>query len=252
MRFINKEIPLNTNNRLHNGEKSLLSFLHKLYDIVLRSVQLLALLNDFDLYNELFIILTNKLYIKYFYVTVIGMCTNNLEKYGRKLSFSEQIFLDQSQFFEKCLDNIPWFALLTFHHNFIIVFLILIYLRFVFIGFLRSTNLTLEYAWITLSTNDTYALGALVLAHSLLNVGTRYPLVVLVTTDVSATMRSHLSLVFQQVKEVDVLDSKDAEHLALLARPELGITFTKLHCWRLLQFEKCVFLDADTLVPKLL
>jgi len=26
------------------------------------------------------------------------------------------------------------------------------------------------------------------------------------------------------------------------------VTFTKLHCWRLVQFEKCVFLDADTLV----
>jgi len=26
------------------------------------------------------------------------------------------------------------------------------------------------------------------------------------------------------------------------------VTFTKLHCWRLVQFEKCVFLDSDTLV----
>jgi glycogenin glucosyltransferase len=44
------------------------------------------------------------------------------------------------------------------------------------------------------------------------------------------------------------LDSEDAANLALLTRPELGITFTKLHCWRLTQFTKCVFLDADTLV----
>lgn len=48
--------------------------------------------------------------------------------------------------------------------------------------------------------------------------------------------------------EVNVLDSKDEANLALLARPELGVTFTKLHCWRLTQYEKCVFLDADTLV----
>lgn len=112
-------------------------------------------------------------------------------------------------------------------------------------------KLTLEYAWITLSTNDTYALGALVLAHSLQRAATRYPLVVLVTADVSASMRSKLALVYKHVEEVDVLDSKDAAHLALLARPELGITFTKLHCWRLLQYEKCVFLDADTLVFEL-
>ena len=37
-------------------------------------------------------------------------------------------------------------------------------------------------------------------------------------------------------------------NLALLTRPELGITFTKLHAWNLTQYKKCVFLDADTLV----
>jgi len=31
-------------------------------------------------------------------------------------------------------------------------------------------------------------------------------------------------------------------------RPDLGLTFTKIRCWLLDQFEKCVFLDADTLV----
>ncbi|XP_076763091.1 glycogenin 1 isoform X3 [Xylocopa sonorina] len=61
-------------------------------------------------------------------------------------------------------------------------------------------------------------------------------------------MREKLSAVFSLVMEVNVLDSKDEANLALLARPELGVTFTKLHCWRLTQYEKCVFLDADTLV----
>ena len=47
---------------------------------------------------------------------------------------------------------------------------------------------------------------------------------------------------------VEELDSRDSNHLALLSRPELGITFSKLHAWRLTQFFKGVFLDADTLV----
>ena len=47
---------------------------------------------------------------------------------------------------------------------------------------------------------------------------------------------------------IEELDSKDWEHLQLLNRPELGVTFTKLHAWRLVRFQKCVFLDADTLV----
>ncbi|XP_056157382.1 glycogenin-2 isoform X2 [Lampris incognitus] len=44
------------------------------------------------------------------------------------------------------------------------------------------------------------------------------------------------------------MDSGDRAHLSLLGRPELGVTFTKLHCWTLTQYSKCVFLDADTLV----
>ncbi|XP_017837950.1 glycogenin-1 isoform X4 [Drosophila busckii] len=107
-----------------------------------------------------------------------------------------------------------------------------------------------KFAWVTLTTNDTYSLGALVLAHSLKRSGTAHQLAVLVTPTVSDAMRDRLKDVYNLVQEVNVLDSQDAANLALLARPELGVTFTKLHCWRLEQYEKCVFLDADTLVLK--
>lgn len=57
-----------------------------------------------------------------------------------------------------------------------------------------------------------------------------------------------LEKVFDEVVLVDVLDSGDSAHLALMKRPELGVTLTKLHCWELTQFSKCVFMDADTMV----
>lgn len=57
-----------------------------------------------------------------------------------------------------------------------------------------------------------------------------------------------LSRVFDEVVEVNLADSADAMRLALLRRPELGVTLTKLHCWTLTRYSKCVFLDADTLV----
>ncbi|XP_063928659.1 mucin-2-like isoform X5 [Zophobas morio] len=104
------------------------------------------------------------------------------------------------------------------------------------------------YAWVTLATNDSYSLGALVLANSLKQLGTSHQLVVLVTPGVTNAMRQKLSATFNVVQEVNILDSKDETNLRLLKRPELGVTFTKLHCWRLTQFDKCVFLDADTLV----
>ncbi|EEB16143.1 hypothetical protein Phum_PHUM407280 [Pediculus humanus corporis] len=106
------------------------------------------------------------------------------------------------------------------------------------------------YAWVTLATNDSYSLGALVLAHSLKKSNTCHKLAVLITPAVSQPMREQLQTVFDVVKTVDVLDSKDEAHLALLQRPELGVTFTKIHCWRMTEFEKCVFLDADTLVVR--
>jgi len=105
-----------------------------------------------------------------------------------------------------------------------------------------------DESFVTLATNDSYALGALVLANSLKEVGTTKQLAILITTGVTEPLRQQLNSVFNSVTYVDALDSGDAENLQLLTRPDLGVTFTKLHCWRLTQYNKCVFLDADTLV----
>lgn len=105
-----------------------------------------------------------------------------------------------------------------------------------------------EQAFVTLATDDTYSLGALVLAHSLRQVHTTKKLVALITPNVTHHMRSQLGSVYDIIQEVNVLDSGDEANLALMSRPELGVTLTKIHCWCLTQFSKCIFLDADTLV----
>jgi len=107
-----------------------------------------------------------------------------------------------------------------------------------------------KHAWVTLATNDSYALGALVLAKSLKSdsVHTKHSTAIIITPGVTNAMRDTLHEVFEVVYESDILDSKDEANLALIKRPELGITFTKLSCWTLTQFDKCVFLDADILV----
>nr|XP_039250030.1 glycogenin-1-like isoform X3 [Styela clava] len=102
-----------------------------------------------------------------------------------------------------------------------------------------------DEAFITLATNDVYTRGALVLAQSLRKYGTTRKLVVMITPHVSPNARTALEDVFDDVRLVDVLDSRDAAHLALLKRPELGITFTKIHCWTLTEYSKGVFMDAD-------
>lgn len=103
-------------------------------------------------------------------------------------------------------------------------------------------------AFVTLATTDEYACGALVWAHSLREVKTTKQIAILLTKHVSQNMKDLARAVFDHVEIVDVFDSKDEANLALLSRPELGVTFTKLHCWRLTQYTKAVFMDADTVV----
>ncbi len=61
-------------------------------------------------------------------------------------------------------------------------------------------------------------------------------------------LRHRLERVWDELVLVEELDSCDSEHLSLLTRPELGVTFSKIHAWRLTQYTKCVFLDADAMV----
>ena len=108
----------------------------------------------------------------------------------------------------------------------------------------------LDETYVTLATNENYAVGALTLAHSLRKVNTNRMLTIMISKDVPIEIQAQLRDVFDKVEIVDVLNSNDITNLALLKRPELGVTFTKLHCWRLTQFKKAVFLDADCLVLK--
>ncbi|KAF7700449.1 glycogenin-1a isoform X1 [Silurus meridionalis] len=105
-----------------------------------------------------------------------------------------------------------------------------------------------DQAFVTLATNDSYAKGAMVLGVCLRNHKTSRNLVVLIGDDVSQPCRSVLGQIFDEVCAVSVLDSGDVPRLAMMKRPELSVTFTKLHCWSLTHYSKCVFMDADTLV----
>jgi len=103
-------------------------------------------------------------------------------------------------------------------------------------------------AWVTLVTNDNYAVGALTLAASLKRVNTNKKLAIMITNTISEDILRTFDEVFDDVVSVEAMDSGDVANLVLLDRTELGITFTKVRCWTLTQYTKCVFLDADTLV----
>ncbi|KAI8902522.1 nucleotide-diphospho-sugar transferase [Globomyces pollinis-pini] len=107
------------------------------------------------------------------------------------------------------------------------------------------------YSFVTLLTNDKYLPGAIILAKSLKKSGTIYPTTVLATfSNLSDKAVNVLQHTFDHVINVDLLLSNDPSNLALLGRPELDVTFTKLHTFnpKLLPFDRVCFMDADTMI----
>ncbi|KAI7893629.1 glycogenin 1, isoform CRA_c [Mucor mucedo] len=100
-------------------------------------------------------------------------------------------------------------------------------------------------AYVTLVATDSYAAGALTLSHRLRDLGSNKEIVCLVTPNITSRVQELLSQVCTVIP-VDTIRSRDFDNLELLGRPELDITFTKIHLWRLTQYSKIVYLDADT------
>ena len=78
------------------------------------------------------------------------------------------------------------------------------------------------------------------LGFSLRESGTRRTLLCMVTKGVSDGARGRLRAHYHDLVEVETMDSNDADSLALLGRPELGLTFTKLFAWQLTDYEKVI------------
>ncbi|KAI9506807.1 glycogenin 1, isoform CRA_c, partial [Coemansia spiralis] len=109
-----------------------------------------------------------------------------------------------------------------------------------------------RFAYVTLVTSDSYVDGALVLLHSLRRTLTSYSIVCLVTPlTLSESSLQRLHQHFDGVIETGVRQSTDDHGLALLGRPDLRSTLTKIQLWDPALFgawDALCYLDADTLV----
>lgn len=113
-----------------------------------------------------------------------------------------------------------------------------------------------RYAFVTLLTSDSYLPGALALAGALEDVHqslppdqqVMYETVCLATPHtLDVTTIKLLRRAFNVVIGVEVIVQPDAQRLALLGRPDLDTVLSKLHVFRLTQYSKVIFLDADVL-----
>lgn len=107
-------------------------------------------------------------------------------------------------------------------------------------------------AYCTLLYNDSYLPGALVLGHALRESDTDKDLAVLVGPDVSPKALSRLSNVYDKIIPTTTIStsSNDDGKFQLLNRPNLDRSYTKINVWKLVQYSKIVFMDADTLPIK--
>ncbi|KAA8905770.1 nucleotide-diphospho-sugar transferase [Sphaerosporella brunnea] len=103
-----------------------------------------------------------------------------------------------------------------------------------------------EDVYCTLLLNDAYLPGALVLAHSLRDGGAKYRLAIMVTLGgVSEASVTELKKLYDYVIPVDPIYSQSAANLHLMRRLDLHAALTKINLWKLTQFRKIVYVDAD-------
>ena len=95
-----------------------------------------------------------------------------------------------------------------------------------------------KYCYVTLATNQTYLLGAKFLANFLKKTKTKYPIVL---------------LAIENLKNEDLTDFDEVVYVPYLKFNNSNIcpdSFNKLYIFNLLNYDKCLYLDADLIVFK--
>ena len=117
------------------------------------------------------------------------------------------------------------------------------------------THQTGKCAYVSLvMKGDVYVPGAIVLAHSLRQTGTKHDIVCMVTRDVSEQAIRQLRVVFDSVIPVEYItvDTKIMKNQKVedIYGSWKSVAYTKWNALNLTQYRKVMFLDADLLVAQ--
>ncbi|BGP39360.1 hypothetical protein JCM10449v2_003298 [Rhodotorula kratochvilovae] len=100
-------------------------------------------------------------------------------------------------------------------------------------------------AFVTLLTNDRYLPGLLLLNHTLQQVGTKYPLVVLTTPSFPEERIALLETLGMRTKRIELLEPRGE---MMLIAERFKDTWSKLQAFALTEYERVVLLDCDMTV----
>ncbi|KAJ8494896.1 hypothetical protein ONZ51_g2020 [Trametes cubensis] len=105
-------------------------------------------------------------------------------------------------------------------------------------------------AYLTLLTKADYLPGVLVLHRSLVDSGTKYPLIVMTTPALPKEVRDIVERRGLEILEVEPLRPKEGQHALNPHDIRFAETWTKLRMFELLQFDHLVVLDADMVIRR--
>jgi hypothetical protein len=116
-------------------------------------------------------------------------------------------------------------------------------------GHYADAGETKDCAYVTLMMiGDAYLPGALVMAQSLRDTGTKYPIIIMVTPDVSECAKLALSKVYDDIINIDYI-TYDVIKLTGTIKERYGnwnhLGFTKFNMMNLVKYKKVLYLETD-------
>ncbi|KAJ9121356.1 hypothetical protein QFC24_004694 [Naganishia onofrii] len=102
--------------------------------------------------------------------------------------------------------------------------------------------------WATLLTKASYLQGVMVMNATLKAVGSRYPLVVMATPELSKDCRMVLQSAEIPVIDVDTIYPSPERHSLAESDHRFRDTWTKLRAFELVQYDRVILVDCDMLV----
>eukprot|EP01102_Stenamoeba_stenopodia_P014671 TRINITY_DN4898_c0_g1_i1.p1 TRINITY_DN4898_c0_g1~~TRINITY_DN4898_c0_g1_i1.p1 ORF type:complete len:564 (-),score=19.50 TRINITY_DN4898_c0_g1_i1:71-1714(-) len=127
-----------------------------------------------------------------------------------------------------------------------VLFCILVFALIVACSGETTNKISKKYAYVSVLYNEEFMMGIRVLGSSLKRSKTQHDMYLLVTPNIPASVIKVVESEGWIVKQVSAIANPHRDHQLYLKR--LNMVFTKLNIYRLVEYEKIVILDADTMV----
>ena len=112
-----------------------------------------------------------------------------------------------------------------------------------------KVSLRRDRSYVSMITNDSYLPGIQLLAMSLKDTSPKYPLTVLVTPEtISAGTKKKLVEISDNVVEVNSIARDVTSSSSVRIAHWSSSEYTKINIWKLTDYEKVVYIDADCMV----